>query len=166
MYEVTEVAQEYDEVPDQADLTNKNIGLVTTEGDPTDVIPIITEPENGPIENIVTINNDEDEKGFTKVEIEAKYPGGTSELAKFLSKNLQYPRSASMAGIEGKVYLLFTVSATGKISDISISKGIGFGCDEEALRVVGLMPKWTPGMQQGTAVKSKFTLPITFQMAE
>jgi periplasmic protein TonB len=85
-------------------------------------------------------------------------------LAKFLQKNLRYPNPASNAGVSGKVYVQFVVGQDGAISKVDILKGLGFGCDEEAERVIKLMPRWAAGKQSGRAVAVKFTLPINFQL--
>jgi periplasmic protein TonB len=87
-------------------------------------------------------------------------------LLKFLQKNLHYPTPAVNANVTGKVYMQFVVGQDGNISKVDVLKGIGFGCDEEAERVVKSMPKWSPGRQSGRAVSVKFTLPISFQLAE
>jgi len=99
---------------------------------------------------------------FTVVQKPAGYPGGVSKLMKFLRKNLTYPAAARQANVEGKVFLSFIVEKDGAISTIQVMKGLGFGCDEEAVRVVEAMPKWTPGKQDGRAVRSRFTIPIAF----
>ncbi len=93
-----------------------------------------------------------------------EFPGGEQAFAKYLSKNLKYPSQASRAGIQGKVFVQFTVGSDGKIENAAAVKGIGFGCDEEAVRVVKLMKDWVPGKQSGVPVRVKFTLPIAFQL--
>lgn len=103
---------------------------------------------------------------FTYVEKMPEFPGGQTELVKFLSENLQYPDSARHAGIEGKVIADFIVNEDGSISDETIIRGLGYGCDQEVLRVIALMPKWSPGQQNGTPVKVYFTLPVTFKLEE
>jgi protein TonB len=75
-----------------------------------------------------------------------------------------YPKEAIDAGIEGKVFVEFYIEKDGTVSDAKVLRGIGYGCDEEALRVVGLMPKWFPGKQRGQAVRVRYTLPINFKL--
>lgn len=99
---------------------------------------------------------------FTVVEKNAEFPGGVQALGKYLAKNLQYPKMAQGANVSGKVFLQFVVSTSGSISDIKVLKGLGFGLDEESVRVVATMPKWLPAEQQGKAVNSQFTMPISF----
>lgn len=93
-----------------------------------------------------------------------EFPGGEDAMYKFISENIKYPASAKENSIQGTVYVKFVVSDKGKISDAVVVKGIGSGCDEEALRVVKKMPNWSPGMQQGKQVDVYYTLPIKFQL--
>lgn len=104
------------------------------------------------------------ETEFVVVEQQPEYPGGLAALRSFLGKNLQYPSSATSAGISGKVYVSFVVATDGSLSDIAVLKGIGFGCDEEATRVIRQMPRWRPGKQSGRAVRVRYNLPITFTL--
>lgn len=90
--------------------------------------------------------------------------GGKSELDKFLSKNLQYPKQAKDIRIEGKVYVKFIVEEDGKLSQITVIKGIGYGCDEEAERLMKLMPAWTAGKQDGKSIAIRYYLPIVFKL--
>lgn len=85
-------------------------------------------------------------------------------LRDFLSQNLRYPSAAQRSNVQGKVFLSFTIETDGSLSNINVIRGIGFGCDEEALRVMKLMPKWKPGKQSGRAVRVKFNLPIVFML--
>jgi periplasmic protein TonB len=103
---------------------------------------------------------------FTSVEQNPEFAGGMNALIRFLQKNLRYPSPAANAGVGGKVYMQFVVGQDGAIRNVDVLKGIGFGCDEEAQRVVKLMPYWSPGRQSGRAVSVKFTLPISFQLSE
>lgn len=103
---------------------------------------------------------------FTEVEVAPEYPGGNAEMFKFLGRKIKYPTAASKADVQGKVFVSFVVSSEGDIKDVTVLKGIGHGCDEEAARVVSSFPKWTPGKQNGKAVSVKYTIPINFQLAE
>ncbi|MCF0051529.1 TonB family protein [Dyadobacter sp. LJ53] len=104
------------------------------------------------------------EEIFRSVEQAPRYKGGLAEMGAFLQKNLRYPSSAAQAEVQGKVFVEFTVASDGKIENVTAIKGIGFGCDEEAVRVVKLMKDWIPGKQAGVPVKVRFTLPIVFQL--
>ncbi len=106
----------------------------------------------------------EEEKVFMIVEQAAKFPGGEAELFKFLSANISYPQLARESGIQGMVFVTFVVEKNGSITDVKILRGIGGGCDEEAIRVVKKMPKWTPGKQRGKPVRSQFRLPVKFRL--
>lgn len=92
------------------------------------------------------------------------FPGGTTGVAEFFSKNINYPQDAIEKGIEGVVFVTFVVEKDGKISDVKISKGLCKSCDEEAMRVVRLMPKWEPGMKNGETVRVNYALPIRFKL--
>ena len=83
-------------------------------------------------------------------------------MGQYLGKNIKYPAAASRANVSGKVFLTFVVNTDGSIQDVSVLKGLGFGCDEEALRVVRGMPKWKPGKQSGRNVRVKYNLPVSF----
>ncbi len=92
------------------------------------------------------------------------YPGGDDARLKFLAGNIKYPEAAIKNNIQGTVYLTFTVRDDGSVTDVKVLRGIGGGCDEEALRVVKLMPKWNPGEEKGKPVDVIFNLPIKFAL--
>jgi len=93
-----------------------------------------------------------------------EFAGGTEALIRYLRNHLRYPSEALRAQAEGRVYVSFVVQADGTIADVSVPKGLGYGLDEEAQRVVRQMPAWTPGQQSHHAVAVRFTLPITFHI--
>ncbi len=101
---------------------------------------------------------------FTVVEQVPYFPGGANAMYKFLGDNMRYPEAAVTKHKQGKVFVTFVVNTDGSLSDIQILKGIGYGCDEEAVRVMKLMPKWIPGHQSGRPVAVKYNLPINFQL--
>jgi TonB family protein len=103
-----------------------------------------------------------DDRVFTLVEQHPEFPGGLPALREFLSTNIRYPEVARNAGVQGTTFVQFIVSEDGSISDVSIIKGVSPECDAEAMRVVGLSPKWIPGKQSGQNVKVRFVLPIKF----
>ncbi|GHB68672.1 TonB family protein [Persicitalea jodogahamensis] len=100
---------------------------------------------------------------FTVVEQQPQFPGGIQAMYKFLGENIKYPEAAKKANVTGKVFLSFIVTTEGEIKDIQILKGIGFGADQESIRVMKEMPRWEPGMQSGKAVNVRYNLPIAFQ---
>ena len=101
-----------------------------------------------------------EEQIFTIVEDMPAYPGGELEMRKYLGKSIKYPQMAQDAGIQGTVFLTFEVDKDGKIKDVKVLRGIGGGCDEEAIRVVKAMPQWSPGKQRGKPVRVQFNLPV------
>lgn len=90
------------------------------------------------------------------------FPGGESALQKFLQNRIKYPKEAKEAGIQGTVFLRFIVEPDGSITNISIMRGIGGGCEEEGMNVVKSMPNWVPGKQNGIPVRVILTLPVKF----
>ena len=107
---------------------------------------------------------EETEQPFVIVEQMPQFPGGDAEMLKFIYKNLRYPTTATEMGISGKVIVNFVVDREGKITRIKIVRGIGGGCDEEAIRVLTKMPAWSPGKQGGRAVLVSFTVPFVFKL--
>ena len=102
---------------------------------------------------------------FMIVEKPAEPNGGLEGLFQLLSKNLKYPATARQHGIEGSVFVSFIVERDGTLTDTKVVKGIGGGCDEEAVRVVQLSSPWVPGMQRGKPVRCRFVLPVKFHLA-
>ena len=96
------------------------------------------------------------------VEVYPQFPGGMTAWAKFIQKNLKYPIMAQDANIQGKVYLSFVVEKDGAITDVSVLRGIGAGCDEEAMRVIKKSPKWKAGQQNNQNVRVRYTMPINY----
>ncbi|HET8828379.1 MAG TPA: TonB family protein [Pelobium sp.] len=105
-----------------------------------------------------------DNKVFTNVEVLPSFPGGIQAFGKFLGQNLKYPDVAKKANIQGRVFCQFVVEKDGSLSNIKAVRGIGGGCDEEAVRVLSISPKWKPGMQNGEKVRVSYVIPIFFQI--
>ncbi len=101
---------------------------------------------------------------FTVVEETATPKEGIESLYRYIAAQLRYPAQARREGVEGKVYLEFTVNTDGTLSDIRVVRGIGGGCDEEAVRVLEGSPAWNPGRQRGVTVRQKMVLPIIFKL--
>lgn len=100
---------------------------------------------------------------FTAIEHLAEFPGGQRAFSAYLQRNMKYPAEAQRAKFSGgKVYVQFVVNTDGTIDDVQVLKSIGFGCDEEAIRLIKSVPKWNPGITSGIAVRSRFTQPINF----
>ncbi len=107
-----------------------------------------------------------DEEIFTIVEDAPEYPGGMDAFYRYIGEHMDYPKTAREAGVEGKVYVQFVVDKDGSLSDVTVVKGIGSGCDEEAKRVIGSLNNFKPGKQRGKAVRVRMVLPITFRLGE
>lgn len=101
---------------------------------------------------------------FMNVQEMPSFPGGDAARKKYLARNLRYPSLAAEEGIQGTVYVSFVVKTNGSLSDIKIIKGIGGGCDQEAMRVVKKMPAWNPGYQNGRKVAVLFNMPVYFRL--
>ncbi|HOP42347.1 MAG: energy transducer TonB [Flavobacteriales bacterium] len=139
-------------VEDDEDI--EEVEIEDTEVEEDFEVEIIEEPEEEVVE----------EQIFTIVEEMPSFPGGEEELFKYLGKSIKYPQMAADAGISGVVYVTFVVDKDGKVKDAKVLRGIGGGCDEEAIRVVKAMPPWKPGKQRGKAVKVQYNLPIRFTL--
>ena len=90
--------------------------------------------------------------------------GGYEAFYTYVAKNVKYPAQAQRMGLEGRVFVQFVVDQSGKLTSIEVMRGIGAGCDEEAIRVLENAPRWEPGKQRGRAVKVRMVLPITFKL--
>lgn len=101
---------------------------------------------------------------FLVVEETAAPIGGMPAFYEFVSKKLKYPAQARRMGVEGKVFVEFVIERDGSITDVKAIKGIGAGCDEEAVRVLQTAPKWKPGKQRGKPVRQRMVLPIAFKL--
>jgi protein TonB len=123
--------------------------------------------EDTEIEEIVfeePIEEEETDEIFQIVENPASFKGGIGAFYQYVQKNMKYPSQAQRMGLEGKVFVEFVVGKEGKITDVKVLRGIGAGCDEEAIRVLKNSPAWSPGKQRGRAVRQRMVLPITFKL--
>ncbi|MCY4418307.1 MAG: TonB family protein [Cytophagales bacterium] len=144
------------EVPDEQEIVEE-IVEIDMEFDETE--EIIVADEYGDEESTSEI--------FLIVEEQPTPIGGMKAFYEFIQKNLRYPPQASRMGVEGRVYIDFVVEKDGSLSQIGVLKGIGAGCDKEALRVMRLCPiKWRPGKQRGKPVRVRFRLPLTFRLGK
>lgn len=134
---------EYNSVPNTTPPVD-NIDITPTENEAP---PVIEQPKPAEI--------------FTVVEEQPTFNG---DLYGFIGSKLKYPDEAKELGIQGKVFVTFVVEKDGSVTDVKVLRGIGGGCDEEAIRVVSSMPKWSPGKQRGEAVRVQFNLPISFRL--
>jgi periplasmic protein TonB len=141
------------EVPDEEEIQeNLNINL-DNEAPRIEVASVVVAEAEEEVDEI-----------FTIVEESAMPTGGMPAFYKYLVDNMRYPAQARRLGVEGKVTLSFVVDKNGKISEVTVLRGIGSGCDEEAVRVMQNAPVWKPGKQRGRAVKQRCIMPISFKM--
>ncbi|ALI98051.1 energy transducer TonB [Rufibacter tibetensis] len=154
-----------DEIPTQEQLKTANSGIATSEGTGEGNLNN-PEPAGGTGDGTGTGKEDASAavEPFLSVENMPQFEGGLSKLMEFVGKNLRYPRAAQASGIEGTVVVSFVVAATGDITDIQILKGLGYGTEEEAVRVMKKLPRWKPGNQNGRAVPVRMTLPIRLEL--
>lgn len=123
--------------------------------------------ENTKVEEIVIAPVEEKEdvdQIFLVVEETATPKGGMGAFYKYVGDKMKYPAQARRMGIEGKVFVEFVINRDGSITDVKAIKGIGAGCDEEAVRVVQSAPPWNPGKQRGKPVRQRYVVPITFKL--
>lgn len=131
-----------------------------SKGDTTNVT--ILKEKNGKKVLVVTATEPTGEEVFEITEIQPKPAGGMEGWMNYLAESLKYPEEAKERGIEGTVVMAFIVNSDGTISNIETLRGIGGGCDQEAMRVIQNAPKWTPGQLGGKAVRVRMRLPLRF----
>lgn len=156
-----EVAPE-DELKTQEELsqTNTSIGAFDVKGNDEEAgevlkaKEVIAQPEPA----------EEETKVFDVVEVMPQFPGGPTALFEYLSKNIKYPVVAEENGVQGRVIVTFVVERDGSITDVQVVKSVDPSLDKEAKRVVSSMPNWIPGKQNGSAVRVKYTVPVTFKL--
>jgi TonB family protein len=125
---------------------------------------VISNPEVETELSQQTISLPESKEIFTIVENQPTPIGGMADFYEYIQQNLKYPEQARNLGIEGKVFVEFIVGSDGKLTHVKAVKGIGGGCDQEAVRVISNSQKWQPGLQRGEAVNVRMILPITFKL--
>ncbi len=144
------------EVPDEEEIKDDiKVNLDVEVTDETKVETIVVQAEEP---------KEETDEIFTVVEESAAPKGGMQAFYKFVGEKIKYPAQARRMGIEGRVFVEFVINKDGTLSDVRAIKGIGAGCDEEAVRIVQSAPAWNPGKQRGKAVKQRYTLPIIFKL--
>ena len=118
---------------------------------------------DGPAKRVIP-GGDEMPKPSTPLILVDQMPQFVGDMNAYIASHIHYPDAAREAGIGGKVVIRFVVNEDGSVSDIVVGRGIGYGCDAEALQMVRDMPKWKPGKQKGVPVKVYFTLPVKFEL--
>lgn len=145
------------EVDDEIEVESLDLNLdVEITDDMSIAAPVQVDVEELPEEEVDEV--------FVIVENKPEPAGGFPAFYKYLSENLKYPSAARIHGISGRVYVEFIVEKDGSITNIAVIKGIGGGCDDEAMRVMSNAPQWQPGKQRGRPVKVKMTIPINFTL--
>lgn len=123
--------------------------------------------KSGQITNQTATSGDSGEgEIFTVVEVPPSFPGGMSRLGDYIRQNLRYPEAAINAKIEGKAFVSFIVMKNGSVQDVQVLKGLGYGTNEEAVRLIQTMPAWNPGKQSGRPVNVKYNLVVPFKLTE
>ena len=133
----------------------RSIGTVDFDKGSDDIAAPVANSENAQIAG-------QTEVPLTMADQMPQFPGGQKEMMRFIKLNLHYPAAAQANGIQGTVLVNFVVDKEGKITNIKVIKGIGYGCDEESVRVMSSMPLWSPGRQRGQTVLVSFTMPLRF----
>lgn len=108
----------------------------------------------------------QNEEIFNLVDVPPEYPGGFENMMVFIQKNFEYPAICREMGDQGTVYVQFIVEKDGSISNVKVVKGVVEELDAESIRVVKMMPKWSPGMMKGRPVRARFTLPIRCKLSD
>ena len=149
---------------------NETLEIVADDADVEETV-IASSEETGTAVEVkyvpVTVVEEEPEEQtiFEVVEQMPEFPnGGMAGLMQFLSKNIKYPTIAQENGTQGRVTVQFVVNKDGSIVDAKVIRGVDPYLDKEALRVIGTMPKWKPGMQRGKPVRVKYTVPVMFRL--
>ena len=159
-----EEVKEEDEIKlDEVQKSDKAVGAFTVEGNDEVGGAVLKAKEEiaapEPPKHVV-----EETKIFTVVEQMPMFPGGDGALMSYLSQNIHYPTIAAENGVQGRVVVGFVVERDGSITDVNILRGVDPSLDKEAMRVVKSMPKWTPGKQNGSAVRVKYQVPVSFRL--
>ena len=159
-----EEVKEEDEIKlDEVQKNDKAVGAFTVEGNDEVGGAVLKAKEDiaapEPPKHVV-----EETKIFTVVEQMPMYPGGDAALMGYLRDNIHYPTVAAENGVQGRVVVGFVVERDGSITDVKVLRSVDPSLDREAMRVVKSMPRWTPGKQNGSAVRVKYQVPVTFRL--
>ena len=170
MVPITEQEEKVAPSPPEVVPINETLEIVADDADVEETV-IASSEETGKAVEVkyvpVTVVEEEPEEQtiFEVVEQMPEFPnGGMAGLMQFLSKNIKYPTIAQENGTQGRVTVQFVVNKDGSIVDAKVIRGVDPYLDKEALRVIGTMPKWKPGMQRGKPVRVKYTVPVMFRL--
>ncbi len=134
--------------PFTLDADNFRLSIQTTEDNPVQVV-----------------KNDNDTI-YQVVDQMPEFPGGVEAMMKYVGENVKYPEEAKDKEIQGRVFISFVVEKDGSVNEVKVERGIGGGCDEEAVRVISAMPKWKPGKKDGKLVRVSYMMPIVFKLTD
>ena len=157
----SEVKEEDEIKLEEVEKSNKAIGSFTVEGNDEVGGEVLKAKEDI---KAPEPPKQEENKIFTVVEQMPMYPGGDAALMQYLSSNIHYPAVAAENGVQGRVVVGFVVERDGSITDVNVMRSVDPSLDREAVRVVKNMPRWTPGKQNGSAVRVKYQVPVTFRL--
>ncbi|MES2418128.1 MAG: TonB family protein [Bacteroidota bacterium] len=160
------VDKEVADPPTTTEINQAVIASVTQAGSESSGNAQMPVNNSGGSGDITAGNNSNEIFNAAGVDIYPEFPGGMAAWAKFIQKNLRYPNMAQENEIQGKVFLSFVIEKDGSITDVSIIRGIGSGCDEEAVRVIKKSPKWKSGQQNNQAVRVRYTMPIQYRLTQ
>ncbi|MCQ2301962.1 MAG: energy transducer TonB [Bacteroidales bacterium] len=168
--EMTEITKQEEQKPQPVELPKQTTQLEIVQDDvEVEDIEINADVQQTEvIEEYVAPEIEEEEvveqEIFQIVEEMPEYPGGEKKLLEYVGKSVKYPQIARESGIQGRVFVNFVIEPDGSVSNVKVLRGIGGGCDEEAMRVIKSMAKWKPGKQRGKAVRVSYTLPVNFKL--
>ena len=154
-------ALKLNEIEKNGDVMTYSVDPFTISTDKGNKIKIITEEDFN-----VKVSHYDNDTIFSVCDEMPEFPGGSEKFMEYLSGNITYPEDAKEKGISGRVFIQFVIEKDGSVSNVKVMKGIGGGCDEEAVRVVKAMPKWKPGIQKGKPVRVSYNLPLNFKLDE
>jgi protein TonB len=149
--------------PTIQELKTADPGQQDVKGDPNAEVRIDEPVGKADVKQVV---EEDPNQIFTSVEQSAEFPGGLDKFGKYLGNNIRYPAVARENNVQGRVIVQFVVERDGSLTDIHVVRGLGSGCDEEAIRVLKNSPKWKPGIQNGRPVRQQYTVPISFTLQD
>lgn len=166
---ITEQKQEVIPPPPEAPAAAEILNIVDDKAEVKEAVIASTEDTGQKVEvkyvAVKVVEEEPEEQTiFEVVEQMPDFPGGMAALMQFLGKNIKYPTIAQENGTQGRVIVQFVVNRDGSIVDPRVVKSVDPYLDKEALRVIGTMPKWKPGMQRGKPVRVKYTVPVMFRL--
>ncbi|WP_316795657.1 TonB family protein [Pedobacter agri] len=154
--------------PTIKEIQNAVVSNITQDGEIKPNLTLVTPSTNGNGNGVVKDGEGGgDSNGVVGIEGVDEYPefaGGMKAFTKYMERNLRYPSRAQEESIQGKVFVSFVVEKDGSITDVKVLRGIGFGCDEEAMKVIKKSPLWKPGKNKGTPVRVRYNMPINFNL--